>query len=124
MKRRTLRQVRARNESSHHHHVYVVLLHERAREWSREPKRRGDQGGDGERKPCVYVGMTGLSPEARFENHLNGVKSARVVERFGVRLLPELFEHLNPMPYDAAVLMEADLADDLRSEGYCVFGGH
>ena len=124
MKRRTMRQVRARNGSSHHHHVYVVLLNERARSWSRE-REKGKTPKEGEEvKPCVYVGMTGLSPEKRFENHLNGVKAAKVVERFGVRLLPELFEHLNPMPYEAATLMEADLAEDLRAEGYCVFGGH
>ena len=68
--------------------------------------------------------MTGLTPEERFENHKNGVKAARVTRRYGLRLLPELFEHLNPMPYEAALKMEADLAEDLRAEGYCVFGGH
>ncbi len=119
-----MRQVRARNESSHHHHVYVVLLDERARAWSREGRKEKAGTKAGELKPCVYVGMTGLSPEERFQNHLNGVKAARVVERFGVRLLPELFDHLNPMPYEAALAMEADLADDLGAEGYCVFGGH
>jgi hypothetical protein len=39
-------------------------------------------------------------------------------------LLPELFEYLNPMPYEAAMIMEEELAEDLRAEGYCVFGGH
>ena len=124
MKRRTMRQARARNESSHHHNVYVVLLDERARAWSRERRKLKAKAGEAELKPCVYVGMTGLSTEERFANHLNGVKAAKVVERFGVRLLPELFEHLNPMPYEAALAMEADLAEDLRAEGYCVFGGH
>ena len=38
--------------------------------------------------------------------------------------MPELYEHLNPMPYSAAVLMEGDLAEDLRNEGYTVTGGH
>jgi len=27
-------------------------------------------------KPCVYVGMTGIPVEHRFENHKNGYKSA------------------------------------------------
>jgi hypothetical protein len=74
-------------------------------------------------KPCVYVGMTGLPVDHRFENHRNGYKSARVVQNHGVRLLPELFQHLNPMPFEAAAQMEKDLTEDLRAEGYTVFGG-
>ena len=74
-------------------------------------------------KPCVYVGMTGLPVDHRFENHRNGYKSARIVKKHGVRLLPELYEHLNPMPFDAAAQMEKDLAEDLRAEGYTVAGG-
>jgi hypothetical protein len=67
--------------------------------------------------------MTGLPVDHRFENHKNGYKSARPVRKYGVRLLPELFEHLNPMPYEHAVQMEIDLAHDLRAEGYAVCGG-
>ena len=76
------------------------------------------------RKPCVYVGMTGLTPEERFANHKQGIKAAWAVTRYGIRLLPELFAHLNPMPYEAAVQMEMDLAEDLRMAGYTVTGGH
>ena len=54
------------------------------------------------KKPCVYVGMTGLTPEERFANHKAGTKAAWVVKRYGLRLLPELYEHLNPMPFEAA----------------------
>lgn len=75
------------------------------------------------KKPCVYVGMTGLTPEERFANHKAGIKAASVVKRHGVRLLPELFAHLNPMPYAAAVQMERDLAEDLRRLGFTVAGG-
>jgi hypothetical protein len=75
-------------------------------------------------KPCVYVGMTGLTPEERFSNHKQGIKDAWMVKRYGVRLLPELFAHLNPMPFDAAAQMEKDLAEDLRRAGYTVTGGH
>lgn len=74
-------------------------------------------------KPCVYVGMTGLPVEHRFENHKHGYKSAWTVRKYGVRLLPELFAHLNPMPWAAAAQMEADLAADLRTCGYTVTGG-
>ena len=34
--------------------------------------------------------MTGLTPEQRFANHKAGTKAARVVKRFGVRLVPKL----------------------------------
>jgi hypothetical protein len=37
---------------------------------------------------------------------------------YGIRLLPELYEHLNPMPFEAAARMEQDLAEDLRRAGY------
>ena len=76
------------------------------------------------KKPCVYVGMTGLSLEERFANHKAGIKDAWVVKRYGLRLLPELYAHLNPMPYDAAAEMERDLAEDLRRAGHTVTGGH
>ena len=76
------------------------------------------------KKPCVYVGMTGLTPEERFANHKQGIKSSSMVKRYGVRLLPEFYAHLNPMPYDAALQMEKDLTEDLRRGGYTVVGGH
>ncbi len=91
-----------------HHSVYVVYL--------RNPKRDGKAG--------YYVGMTGLTPEQRFENHRNGVKAARVVTKFGQRLVPKLYAHLNPMTYEKAKEMEVILAESLRKRGYVVFGGH
>lgn len=121
MKRRTMRQLRARLEPAQHHHVYVVLLDSTIASFSEVLRaNRGRDPG----KPCVYVGMTGLSPEERFANHKSGDKSSSYVRRFGLRLLPELYAHLNPMPFEAAVRMEQDLAQDLRSLGYTVTGGH
>ena len=77
--------------------------------------------GDG--KAGYYVGMTGLTPEQRFQNHKNGIKAARVVRKFGERLVPKLYAHLNPMSFANACAMEATLADSLRKRGYRVFGG-
>jgi hypothetical protein len=68
--------------------------------------------------------MTGLTPEERFANHKAGIKAAAGVKRHGIRLLPKLYEHLNPMPFAAGVQMEIDLAEDLRRAGYTVTGGH
>lgn len=75
-------------------------------------------------KPCIYVGMTGLPVEERFENHKKGIKSSSLVRRYGLKLLPELYAHLNPMPYEAAAQMERDLTEELRRAGYTVVGGH
>lgn len=67
--------------------------------------------------------MTGLQPEERFQNHKQGIKAATIVRRFGIRLLPELYQCFNPMPFDAAAQMERELAEDLRNQGYTVTGG-
>ena len=91
-----------------HHSVYVVYL--------RNPLGDGRAG--------YYVGMTGLTPEQRFENHKSGIKAARVVTKHGERLVPRLYAHLNPMPYVKAQEMEGQLAESLRKRGYLVFGGH
>jgi predicted GIY-YIG superfamily endonuclease len=121
LKRRTLKQLRQKLHPELHHNVYVVLLRPAAGKLRKvrlaNPARSPD-------KPCVYVGMTGLKPEQRLKNHKAGIKSAYVVKRYGVRLLKELYEHLNPMPFEAAAQMEMDLAEDLRREGYTVTGGH
>ena len=121
MKRRTLNQLRSRLQPEHHHHVYVVLLDPAV---GRVRKVRAENPKRDLNKLCVYVGMTGLTPEERFANHKAGTKAAWVVKRYGLRLLPELYEHLNPMPYEAAAQMEKDLAEDLRRGGYTVTGGH
>jgi hypothetical protein len=35
----------------------------------------------------------------------------------------EPYEHLNPMPFEAAARMEIEMAEDLRAERYTVTGG-
>lgn len=100
------------------HNVYVVELDSavlRFRSFrARNPAYRKEM-------PCVYVGMTGLPPGERFQNHKAGVKANRFVRDFGRGLLPELFECFNPMPYAAAQAMEVELAEELRSKGYAVW---
>ena len=112
---------RGRRARGYHHHVYVALLDSAV---GKLRKVRAENPKRNPKKPCIYVGMTGLTPEVRFANHRAGVKSASLVKRYGIRLLPELFAHLNPMPFDAALQMEKDLAGDLRRAGYTVAGGH
>ena len=103
MKRRTFPRVRPDKQPEHHHNVYVVLLDPAV---GSVRKVRAENPKRDRKKPCVFVGMTGLTPEERFANHKAGTKAAWVVKRYGLRLLPELYGHLNPMPYEAAVRME------------------
>ena len=107
-------------ENTFHHSVYVILLDPAVLQ---HPSILRLNPNRDPAKPCVYVGMTGLAVKDRFQNHKKGQKSAWVVKKYGLRLMPELYEYLNPMPFEAAAQMEKDLAEDLRAEGYTVAGG-
>ena len=102
----------------HHHHVYVVLLDDRI--WNLARFRRANPDHQPGR-PCLYVGMTGLDPDLRFDRHKAGIQANAYVRDYGERLLPELYEVYNPMPYEAAREMEVELAIALREAGYGVW---
>jgi hypothetical protein len=104
----------------HHYSVYVVELDPRVLNSARFRKANPERD---LLKPCVYVGMTGLTPEERFAKHKAGVRANRFVQDYGVRLLPRLYAYANPMPYEAAREMEVELAIALREEGYGVWQG-
>lgn len=89
--------------------VYVVLLHD---------NRRADPWG-------LYVGQTSRDPDLRFDQHKSGYKASSAARRFGVRLLPDLVAHLNPMRPWEALDLEAALAEAFRVAGVpWVEGGH
>ena len=91
------------------HSVYVVLLHDR---------RRAEPFG-------LYVGQTSRDPDLRFDQHKAGYKASGAARRFGVRLLPELTAHLNPLRAWEALEIEAGLAEEFRRAGVpWVEGGH
>jgi predicted GIY-YIG superfamily endonuclease len=91
------------------HSLYVVLLEDR-----RRPYRWG-----------LYVGETSRDPDTRFDQHKMGYKASGVVRRCGVRLLPRLVEHLNPLQRWEAVELEPALAEALSRAGVpWVEGGH
>jgi hypothetical protein len=105
------RQLRATTAGTRgtHHALYVVLL---------EDTRRVGRWG-------LYVGETTLDPDLRFDQHKTGYKASRHVNRFGVRLLPQLFEHFNPLRRWEAVELEPALAEAFRHAGVpWVEGGH
>lgn len=101
-----------------HYHVYVIELSKDVLYEGRFRKSNPDYVAG---KPCVYVGMTGLDPDLRFDKHKAGIQSNRYVKEFGLRLLPDLYEAYNPMPYDGARDMEVELAIGLREAGYGVW---
>jgi hypothetical protein len=101
-----------------HHHVYVVELDDRV--WNHARFRRANP----DYKlgmPFVYVGMTGLDPDLRFDKHKAGIQANAFVLEHGLRLLPALYEKYNPMPYEAARDMEVELGIALRAAGYGVW---
>jgi predicted GIY-YIG superfamily endonuclease len=102
----------------HHHHVYVIELDERV--WN-EPRFRKANPDHDVTKLCLYVGMTGMDPDVRFDKHKAGIQANRYVTTYGLRLLPRLYEVYNPMPYQAALEMEVELGIALREAGYAVW---
>lgn len=109
---------RPAKRSRHHHNVYVVELDPAVLNLARF--RRANPERD-MLKLCLYVGMTGLTPEERFARHKAGIQSNPLVHRYGLRLLPKLYAYANPMPYQAAREMEVELAIGLREQGYAVW---
>jgi predicted GIY-YIG superfamily endonuclease len=69
---------------------------------------------------AVYVGMTGLHPYARYLNHVRGYKSSSHAKKRATALI----SYEGPMTQDAAKKREPALADELRDQGYVVYGGH
>jgi len=100
--------------------VYVIELNDDIRSnkkfLAKNPEMKED-------KVCVYVGSTGLDPERRFAQHLEGYKSCKYVKNFGERLRPDLVPKYekgfkNSREAEAA---EARLAARLRKRGHGVW---
>ena len=72
-------------------------------------------------KACLYVGMTGRTPDERFKQHLAGYRAARYVKRYGKYLRRRMFERENPMTYKKAQRREREKARELREKGYAVW---
>ena len=98
--------------------MYVVELHP---DVLQEAKFRRCNPGYVAGRPCVYVGMTGLDPDVRFDRHKAGIQANPYVLKYGLRLLPDLYEGFNPMRYDEAAAREVEVGIDLRSAGFGVW---
>ena len=97
-----------------HYSVYVVLLNQEVVNLP-QIKRRNPKRDP--LKPCVYVGLTGLRVDRCFDyRRVEAIADTWPSRKYGIRLMPELYEHLHPMPYEKAVHMAEKLAEDLRAE--------
>jgi len=61
-----------------HYHVYVIELSKDVLYEGRFMKANPDYVLG---KPCVYVGMTGLNPDVRFDKHKAGIQSNRYAKK-------------------------------------------
>lgn len=107
----------ARSWSRGHHSVYAVEL--AGAVWKNRAFRERNPGGAA--GGCLYIGVTGLPPEKRFERHRSGTQSARFVRTHGVRLRLDLVEGFSRLPYRVAACMEPKLAAWLRAQGFAVW---
>jgi predicted GIY-YIG superfamily endonuclease len=103
--------------SRSHHSLYAVELDPAVR----ERKDFRDRNPGGAASGCLYVGITGLKPEQRFERHLEGTQSARLVKKYGRRLRLDLVEGFSRLPYQVAAVMEPKVAAWLRAQGFGVW---
>ncbi len=105
-------------QSKRRHNVYVIELASAVL----DEKRFADENLDYDpAKLCLYVGMTGRTPDTRFAQHQEAYKSSKYPHRYGRRLRPELFERHNPMTFEDACAMEVALAEELRNLGHAVW---
>lgn len=106
------------NTSKQHHNIYVIELSPSV---VRNKKFCQENRGFNPFLPCYYVGMTGLSPEKRFENHKKHYKSSRIAYKYGTHLVPDIYARFNPMSYAKAARMEKAMAEALRRRGHGVW---
>jgi predicted GIY-YIG superfamily endonuclease len=100
-----------------HHTVYAIELD---RAVQKHPDFR-DRNPGGAAGGCLYIGVTGLAPEERFERHRAGTQSSRFVRAHGTRLRLDLVEGYARLPYRIAACMEPKLAAWLRAQGFAVW---
>lgn len=100
-----------------HHSIYAIELDRTVL------KKRAfhERNPGGATSGCLYIGVTGLAPEARFERHRAGTQSGRFVRTHGTRLRLDLVEGYSRLPHRIAAYMEPKLAAWLRAQGFAVW---
>jgi hypothetical protein len=104
--------------------VYVIELDRSVRS-HRDVKRANPRSDP--LKACLYVGQTRRTPLERYAEHHEGTglkKGGRHLRGKCLWLRPDLYEVFNPMPLLESLVMERELAQELREQGFTVLGGH
>jgi predicted GIY-YIG superfamily endonuclease len=99
------------------HSIYAIELDPAV--WKNRTFRARNPGGAV--GGCLYIGVTGLTPEERLERHRTGTQSGRFVRTHGLRLRLDLVEGFSRLPYRIAACMEPKLAAWLRAQGFAVW---
>jgi hypothetical protein len=100
--------------------VYVVLLAEYV---GTLPQMRRRNPKCDPSKPFVYIGLTPLPANRRFDFRRATPEHEWRLHQYGVRLMPQLYKHLNPMTFERALQTARKLAEDLRAKGFGVANG-
>ena len=122
------------------HSVYVIELRPEVR-FESKFRRANPQMLDS--MECFYVGMTIHKPVCRFKQHMSSKSELktftcdcpkargkiapydvanRFVRKYGLRLRPDLYNHLNKIHGESKALeVEKTLAEDLRRRGHGVW---
>ncbi len=106
--------------------LYVVKLHEDARERVTASLDRYDRSRVNPKLPCLYVGYTSGTPKRRLEKHLSGDRvGSSIVRDHGMGLLKSFTRGRRRLRSEEdALTAEAALAEELRDQGYAVYGRH
>jgi len=101
------------------YNVYVIQLSDEVKRFRKFQEANPDLNPD---YPCFYVGQTHLTPEERFAKHKSGKKSGKYVFRYGLWLVPAMYDHGNPIEArERAEEIEKHLTEYLRRHGYGVW---
>jgi len=104
--------------------VYVIELDPAVR---KHRKVRATNPGADPAKSCLYIGQTGREIAERYMEHQSGTgkkRGARFLEGSCMGLREDIYAVFNPMPQLESLVLERELALELREEGYTVLGGH
>jgi len=99
--------------------LYVIqldpLVHKDSRAFrEKNPNYKAD-------KHCLYVGSSAHTPEKRFAQHKAGKGANRYAKKYGLKLLPELYQDQPILTANNYVEEEKAYAEALRSQGHAVW---
>ena len=88
--------------------------------YKRHPIMSRPSGGSSTRATPAW--QTHLTPEQRFAKHKSGKKAGKYVFRYGLHLVPAMYDHINPVESrERAEESEMHLTNYLRLHGYWVW---